>query len=158
MADEKWLKIPYFGRGKAESLDRALTTGRFKDGLDKALFFFATDTKQWVLVDIDKTIHKITSYEGQPIPPGPGGEGSVKRVDVLPPILEADTETLYILGTVIYSFDGSAYHPTYENAIGTLPPDTDVVTYVNNTVGDAIDSARQYTDEQLTLNIVQGGG
>lgn len=151
MADEKWMKVPYFGRGKAESLTRALTTGRFADGLDKALFYFSTDTKQWVLVDTDKTIHKITSFEGQP---GPSGEGNVKRVDVLPPILEANTETLYIMGTVIYSFDGIAYHPSYENIIGSIPDSKTVVEYVD----DSFEAARQYTDEQCSIHIVQGGG
>lgn len=154
MADEKFMKIPYFARGKAESLERALTTGRFADGLDKALFYFATDTKQWVLVDTDKTIHKITSYEGQP---GPGGGGSVKRVDVLPPILEADIETLYVMGTVIYSFDGTAYHPSYENIIGSIPESKTVVEYVDSSVDDALETAKQYTDEQLSIHVVQGG-
>lgn len=158
MAEEKWLKIPYFGRGKAESLDRALTTGRFKDGLDKALFFFATDTKQWVLVDVDKTIHKINSYEEQPVPPGPGGEGNVKRVDQLPPILDADVETLYILGSVVYSFDGTAFHATYEDVIGALPEGTTVVEYINSSKEEAISYANQYTDDLNQLHIVQGGG
>lgn len=158
MAEEKWLKIPYFGRGKAESLDKALTTGRFKDGLDKALFFFATDTKQWVLVDIDKTIHKINSYEGQPIPPGPGGEGNVKRVDQLPSVLDADVETLYILGTVVYSFDGTAFHATYEDVIGMLPDNTTVVEYIDARTAEAIADAKEYTDDQYQLHIVQGGG
>ena len=155
MADEKWLKIPYFGRGKAESLDRALTTGRFKDGLDKALFFFATDTKQWVLVDTDKVIHKINSYEGTP---GPGGEGSVKRVDELPPILEGDKETLYIMGNVVYTFDGKAYYPTYNDVIGMLPAETTVVEYVNTIATETVDNANQYTDEQIQLHIVKGDG
>ena len=158
MADEKWLKIPYFGRGKAESLDRALTTGRFKDGLDKALFFFATDTKQWVLVDTDKVIHKINSYEGQPIPPGPGGEGSVKRVDALPPVLEGDKETLYIMGNVVYTFDGTAYYPTYNDVIGMLPAETTVVEYVNTIATETVDNANQYTDEQIQLHVVKGDG
>lgn len=161
MSNEQWMKIPYFAKGTAESLDRALTTGRFKDGLDKALFYFAKDTHQWVLVDTDKTIHKINSYEGQPVPPGPGGEGNVKRVDVLPPVLEADTETLYILGKVVYSFDGSAFYPTYQECydkiIGMLPEGTTVIQYVNQVTSEAVDSANQYTDEQLQLHVVQGG-
>lgn len=153
MAEEKFMKIPYFARGKADSLERALTTGRFADGLDKALFYFATDTEQWILVDTDKSIHKITSAGA----PGPGGDGNVKRVDQLPSILEADMNTLYIVGMVVYSFDGVAFHPTYEPAIGTLPPGMDVVAYVNNAVNAAIDSANQYTDEQTAVHIVQGG-
>ena len=158
MSDEQWMKIPYFARGKAESLDRALTTGRFADGLDKALFFFSTDTKQWVLVDTDKTIYKINSYEGQPTPPGPGGEGNVKRVEVLPPILEADTETLYIMGKVVYSFDGNAFYPTYQDCydriIGILPEGKTVIEYVNEAREEAIGSANQYTDEQIELHIL----
>ncbi len=155
MADEKWMKVPYFGRGKAESLDRALTTGRFKDGLDKALFFFATDTKQWVLVDTDKVIHKINSYEGAP---GPGGEGNVKRVEVLPPVLEGDKETLYIMGNVVYTFDGTAYYPTYNDVIGMLPAETTVVEYVNTVATETVDNANQYTDEQIQLHVVKGDG
>ena len=158
MADEKFMKIPYFGKGSAESLDRALTTGRFKDGLDKAFFYFSTDTHQWVLVDTDKTIHKINSYEGQP---GPGGEGNVKRVDELPPLIEADPETLYIMGKVVYSFDGTAYYPTYqecyEKIIGMLPAGTTVIEYVNQVANEVVDNANQYTDEKLALHIVQGG-
>ncbi len=157
MAEEKWLKIPYFGRGKAESLVRALTTGRFKDGLDKALFYFATDTKQWVLVDIDKTIHRITSYEGQPTPPGPGGEGSVKRVDELPPITEGNTETVYLLGDKIYTFNGREY-VSIDNEIGTLPEGITVTEFIATAKEEAIESAFQYTDEQLELHIVQEGG
>lgn len=155
MADEKWMKIPYFAKGKAENLDKALQGGKF-DNLDKALFYFAIDTKQWVLVDVDKSIHVITGYNGQPTP-GPGGDGGVKRVDVLPPILEGDLNTLYILGDTVYSFNGSSYVPTYkeaENEIGTLPPGTNVVEYVNDVREEAIQSANQYTDEQLQLHVL----
>ena len=154
MADERWMKIPYFAKGKAESLDKALQGGKFDD-LDKALFYFATDTKQWVLVDVDKSIHVITGYNGQPSPPGT--DGSVKRVEVLPSILEGDTNTLYILGDVVYSFNGSSYVPTFKEAekeIGTLPPGTSVVEYVNDVREEAIESANQYTNEQLQLHIL----
>ena len=160
MSDEKWLKVPYFSRGKAESLERALTTGRFADGLDKALFFFATDTKQWIMVDVDKTIHVINSYEGQsptPTPPEPGDDGKVKRVEYLPPITEADTSTLYILGTTVYSFDGESFYPTYHDVIGTVPPGTTVVEYINEVKVEAIETAKEYTNEQFTLHVVQGG-
>ncbi len=154
MADERWMKIPYFAKGKAESLDKALQGGKF-DNLDKALFYFATDTKQWVLVDVDKSIHVITGYNGQPSPPGT--DGSVKRVEVLPSILEGDINTLYILGDVVYSFNGSSYVPTFKEAekeIGTLPPGTSVVEYVNDVREEAIESANQYTNEQLQLHIL----
>lgn len=154
MADERWMKIPYFAKGKAESLDKALQGGKFDD-LDKALFYFATDTKQWVLVDVDKSIHVITGYNGQPSPPGT--DGSVKRVEVLPSILEGDINTLYILGDVVYSFNGSSYVPTFKEAekeIGTLPPGTSVVEYVNDVREEAIESANQYTNEQLQLHIL----
>lgn len=157
MAEEKFMKIPYFGKGTAESLDRALTTGRFKDGLDKALFYFSTDSHQWVLVDTDKSVHKITSYEGQPVPPGPGGDGSVKRVEQLPPILEGDVNTLYILGRVVYSFDGTGYYPTYSDVkdlIGTLPAGMTVVEYVNTVKNETIESAMIYLDERIGLHIV----
>lgn len=151
MPDERMMKIPYFAKGTAAKLETALTTGRFAN-LDKALFYFSTDTHQWILVDVDKTIHKITSYEGQP--PGPGGEGGVKRVDVLPPLLEADTETLYILGDIVYSFNGAAYVPTYQDIIGNLPQDVNVVEYVNETKTEAIQAANQYTDEQLEIHVL----
>lgn len=154
MADEKWMKIPYFAKGKAENLDKALQGGKFDD-LDKALFYFATDTKQWVLVDVDKSIHVITGYNGQPSPPGT--DGNVKRVEVLPSILEGDINTLYILGDVVYSFNGSSYVPTFKEAekeIGTLPPGTSVVEYVNDVREEAIESANQYTNEQLQLHIL----
>ena len=154
MADERWMKIPYFAKGKAESLDKALQGGKFDD-LDKALFYFATDTKQWVLVDVDKSIHVITGYNGQPSPPGT--DGSVKRVEVLPSILEGDINTLYILGDVVYSFNGSSYVPTFKEAekeIGTLPPGTSVVECVNDVREEAIESANQYTNEQLQLHIL----
>ncbi len=190
MAEEKFMKIPYFGKGTSESLDRALTTGRFKDGLDKALFYFSTDTKQWVLVDTDKTIHKINSYEGEP-GPGPGTEGSVVRVNQLPPILEADAETLYIVGEVVYSFDGSAFYPTYQDCydkiIGSLPDNTTVIQYIDRAIegageytdakvanvrretatavaqltreiSNALDEAKQYTDDVNEIHVVQGGG
>lgn len=156
MSNEQWMKIPYFAKGKAESLNKALTTGRFAEGLDKALFYFATDTKQWVLVDTDKTIHKINSYEGGP-GPGPGGEGSVIRTDQLPPILEAKTDALYIVGKTVYSFDGTAFYPTYQElydkVIGVLPENLTIVEYVD----DSLVKAKEYTDSAITLHIVQGG-
>ena len=157
MSNEEWLKIPYFSKGRADSLERALTTGMFKDGLDKVLYFFATDTKQWMMVDTNKTIYKINSYEGQPTPPGPGGEGNVKRVDQLPPIIEGDTSTLYIMGRVVYSFDGTGYYPTYsdiENKIGNLPPNVSVVDYINSVREEAIASAEQYTNQQTELHVM----
>lgn len=147
--NEKMMKIPYFAKGTAAKLDEALTSGRFAD-LDKALFYFAVDTKQWVLVDVDKTIHRINSYEGSPTP---GGEGGVKRVEELPPILEGDVNTLYILGDIIYSFNGLAYVPSYketEEEIGELPEGVTVIQYVNN----VLQEAKDYTDEQNELNIL----
>lgn len=145
MADEKWLKIPYFAKGSAAALEEALTTGRFADGLDKALFYFATDTSQWILVDIDKTVHVINSGGD------PGGKGSVQRVDTLPSILDADPKTLYIVGKVVYSFDGQAFYPTYQEAIdriiGILPENMTVIEYIGNAVNEGVASANQYTDE-----------
>ena len=148
--NEKMMKIPYFAKGTAAKLDEALTSGRFAD-LDKALFYFAIDTKQWVFVDTDKNIHIITGANSPT--PGPGGEGGVKRVDVLPPILEGDVNTLYILGDIIYSFNGLAYVPSYketEEEIGELPEGVTVIQYVNN----VLQEAKDYTDEQNELNIL----
>lgn len=147
MADEKWLKIPYFAKGSAEALESALTTGRFADGLDKALFYFATDTNQWILVDIDKTVHVINSYNSD----DPGGKGAVKRVDALPSILDADPKTLYIVGKVVYSFDGNTFYPTYQELldkiIGVLPENTTLIEYIEDRVNSGIAVAASYTDD-----------
>lgn len=152
MADNFMMKIPYFAKGKADSLERALTTGRFKDGLDKALYFFAIDTKQWVLVDTDKNIHIITGANSPT--PGPGGEGGVKRVDVLPPILEGDVETLYILGDIIYSFNGLAYVPTYQEIIGNLPSDVTVVEYVDSVRDEIVEETKDYVDNLVDITVI----
>lgn len=154
MADEKWMKIPYFSKGKAENLERALQGGKF-DNLDKALFYFAIDTKQWILVDVDKTVHVITGSNRQPSPTPT--QGGVKRVDALPSILDGDVDTLYILGNTVYSFNGISYVPTYfetEKEIGTLPPGTNVIEYVNDAKEETIQAANQYTDERLEFHIL----
>lgn len=146
MAEEKWLKIPYFAKGSAEALESALTTGRFADGLDKALFYFATDTKQWILVDIDKTIHTITGYNSEE----PSEDGSVRRVDTLPSIIDADPKVLYIMDKVVYTFDGHAFYPTYQELqdriIGVLPENMTVIEYIDNSVQASLDEAKQYAD------------
>lgn len=149
--NEKMMKIPYFAKGTAAKLDEALTSGRFAD-LDKALFYFAIDTKQWVLVDTDKNIHIITGANSPT--PGPGGEGGVKRVDVLPPILEGDVETLYILGDIVYSFNGSAYVPTYQEIIGNLPSDVTVVEYVDSVRDEIVEQTKDYVDNLVDITVI----
>ncbi len=154
MADNFMMKIPYFAKGKADSLERVLTNGRFKDGLDKALFYFATDTKQWILVDVDKTVHVING-QTSPTPP-PTTTGGVKRVDELPSILDADVETLYILGDVIYSFNGSAFVSSSQDVkseIGDIPQGVTVIEYINDVQEDTVERAKEYLNELLDITV-----
>ena len=147
----KWSKIPYFGKGKASSLEEALTSGRYAEGLDKALFYFATDTKQWILVDVDKSVHTITSSDG-----GLDIDGSVKRLNTLPSVIDGDTETIYLVGDRMYQFDGQRYIAADER-IGVLPPGLTVSEYIATTREDVLDTARQFIDEAMELHMVMGG-
>ena len=157
MADNFMMKIPYFAKGKADSLERALTTGQFKDGLDKALFYFATDTKQWILVDVDKTVHVINSYEGEaPTPPGLGG---VLRVSELPSILDADVRYIYLLDDQMYTFDGSKFIRNGQDIldlIGEVPQGATVIEYIKDVQEDTVERALNYLDSLLDVEVHWG--
>lgn len=151
MGEEKMMKIPYFSKGTAASLQYALSEGVFSH-LDKALFYFATDTEQWILVEPDKTVHTINGADSS------GSGGGVERVVALPPKENAKVDTLYILGDVVYTFDGIDYYPTYWAIERDLPPETTIVEYIQMAKEEAIATANLNTEQHFQLTVVQGGG
>ena len=154
MADEKLMKRPYFAKGSATNLTKALAPGGKFEHLDKALYYFALDTKQWILVDVDKTVHVING-QTSPTPP-PTTTGGVKRVDELPSILDADVETLYLLGDVVYSFNGSTFVSSSQDVkseIGDIPQGVTVIEYINDVQEDTVERAKEYLNELLDITV-----
>ena len=157
MASEKLMKIPYFSKGSAAKLVSALDEGGVFANLDKALFYFATDTKQWILVDVDKSVHVINSYEGEA--PTPSELGGVLRVSELPSILDADVRYIYLLDDQMYTFDGSKFIRNGQDIldlIGDVPQGTTVIEYIKDVQEDTVERALNYLDSLLDVEVHWG--
>lgn len=101
------LKMPYFCRGTEEKLREALETGIFKN-LDRIVWCFITEGEragQLILVDHEKNVYPMVG----------DNKKQVKMVETLPSLVDGDTETLYLLGSIIYTFDGTQYNPSFHD-------------------------------------------
>lgn len=96
---KKMTVLPYFMRGSYSSLEYALTEGAYKD-LDRDAYVFIEDTGMFAYVEKNKTIHLIKT-------------SNIVASDELPDT--GNTETLYLVKGVVYTFDGDKFVPTYQN-------------------------------------------
>lgn len=97
------LILPIFARASTVSvLEQALIDGALKD-IDRICWCYIIDTGYLVYVDPEKQIHTIVG----------DNKISVQRVGQLPDVNEGDTEVLYIVNDVVYTFDGIQYKPTF---------------------------------------------
>ena len=107
------LQTPLFAKSSTYSvLEKAVAEGKLST-TQRAVYCFIEDTGKLYRVDADKTIKPIVGENAS----------QVERVDTLPPVAAGNTSSLYILGNVVYTFDGEAYYPTYQaitEAIDTL--------------------------------------
>lgn len=95
------MKLPIFARGSTEKIALAIQ----KKILTYPSYIMNTDTNMYGFLDDQGT---ITYFKGN-------NKNQVVRVDELPPVEEGDTETLYIVGSLIYSFDGESYVSSYKD-------------------------------------------
>lgn len=124
------LKTPYFCRGSQKNLEYALTEGIFKD-LDRALWCYITsgdNAGELLLVDRDKNINPIVGHNKQ----------QVIRCEVLPDVSEGDDEALYIVGDVVYTFNGTEYVPFFQGD-----------TYSKEDIDDMMDEMKDYVDDHV---------
>ena len=97
------LILPIFARASTLSvLEQALTDGVFKD-IDRICWCYIIDTGTLAYVDPNKQIHQIVG----------DNKVVVKRLSSLPPTSEGDSEVLYIVDDVVYTFDGTQYKPSF---------------------------------------------
>ena len=150
------LKVPYFAKGTKESLDIALGAGGLFETLDRAAFVFLTDTLQWVMIDTAHNVYTLQGYSEEI------AKKFVQRGTELPEVANALTDVLYVVDNVVYTFDGTEFHKTFEELetvvnqlssdldatkllIGDLPTDKTIIEYVD----EALDTAKTYSDTNL---------
>lgn len=97
------IKFPIFCKASTVSvLEQALTEGILAD-IDRICWVYIIDDGTLAYVDPNKTIHKIKG----------NNKVVVKNVNVLPPITEGDSEILYVLDGIVYTFNGTEYKPSF---------------------------------------------
>lgn len=97
------IKIPVFCRASNISvLEQALTEGVLVD-IDRICWAYISDDGTLAYVDPNKNIHKIKG----------DNKVVVQKVDALPSVADGDTEVLYVLDDVVYTFNGTEFKPSF---------------------------------------------
>lgn len=99
------LILPIFAKASTVSvLEQSLTEGVLKD-IDRICWVYISDDGTLAYVDPDKNIFKIKG----------DNKVVVRRLNELPSVADGDSEVLYIVNDVVYTFDGTAYKPSFYN-------------------------------------------
>lgn len=97
------LRLPIFAKASNVSvLEQALNGGVLQD-IDRICWTFIVEEGILVYVDPDKQIHRIKG----------DNKVVVQKVDALPSVADGDTEVLYVLDDVVYTFNGTEFKPSF---------------------------------------------
>lgn len=99
------IKIPIFAKASNISvLEQALTDGVLMD-IDRICWAYISDDGTLAYVDPDKNIYKIKG----------DNKVVVRNLNALPSVSEGDTEVLYVVNDIVYTFNGEEYKPSFYN-------------------------------------------
>lgn len=99
------LILPIFAKASTVSvLEQALTDGALKD-IDRICWVYIVDDGTLAYVDPDKNVYKIKG----------DNKVVVRKLNELPSVSDGDSEVLYIVDDVVYTFDGREYKPSFYN-------------------------------------------
>lgn len=73
-------------------------------------YIYSKEEDLWYVILPDKSYIPLKGSDAK----------QVIRVDALPSIATADEATLYILGNTVYTFNGEAFYPTYQDMLGKI--------------------------------------
>lgn len=99
------LSLPIFAKASTVSvLEQALTDGALKD-IDRICWVYIVDDGTLAYVDPSKNIYKIKG----------DNKVVVQKLDELPSTSNGDSDVLYIVNDVVYTFNGTEYRPSFYN-------------------------------------------
>lgn len=143
------IKFPIFCKASDISvLEQALVDGVLMD-IDRICFCYVVDDGTLAYVDPDKNIHKIKG----------DNKVVVQNFATLPSVSEGDTEVLYVVDDIVYTFNGSEYKPSFYKVKIELDALADQVASIDNRLEIAeMSIANQQevlTNLGVTVNSVQ---
>lgn len=129
-------KVASWYRGHATDIQAAVDAGI----LERFSVVFNIDDNTLSIYDTDKTLKSIVGV----------GTTSMYFADVLPPVEEGNTRTLYIVGDTIYVFDGYKYQPQYiDYSTDIIQLQTDVTALQTMVDGHTSDIGTLYSFLEL---------
>ena len=163
MDSSNMLKMPVFAMGTQANLEKELAEGGHFADLSTIMYAFVKDKGMLAFVHPnDKKINLIVG----------NNKKLVENLENLPSILDGDPEVLYIVGNTVYTFNGTEYVPTYQNAMDRIDDVVDMLetkadksttlegygiqdAYTKTEVDSSLSGLReimeQYTDNALTI-------
>lgn len=146
------LKMPLFCKASTYSvLEKAVAEGKLTD-TKRAAYCFVEDTQKFYRVDPDKTIKPIIGDNA----------AQIERVEQLPSVSAGNMASLYILGNTVYTFDGEAYYPTYQDVSAAIEALTETVssfdadiTNLKSSVSDLSDVVSSKADADSVYSKVE---
>lgn len=161
--DSNMLKIPVFAMGTQANLEKELAEGGHFADLSTIMYAFVKDKNMLAFVHpSDKKLNLIVG----------NNKKLVENLERLPSVLDGDEEVLYIVGDVVYTFNGHEYIPTYQNVTDRINDIIDVLdtkadkattldgygiqnaytkTEVNASLAEMKNAMEIYTDNALTI-------
>lgn len=113
------MKMPKFYVGKRKSVEEAVKNRIFS----YPGYVYIRDEGYYAFIDKDGSLLTIKG----------DNKIQVLCVDKLPSITEGDVEVLYICDSIVYTFDGSDYHPAYKDHTAEIDAILERLTTVEET-------------------------
>ncbi len=163
MDSSNMLKMPVFSMGTQTNLEKELGAGGHFADLSTIMYAYVKDKGMLAFVHpSDKKLNLIVG----------NNKKLVENLEQLPSVLDGDEDVLYIVGDIVYTFNGREYVPTYQNVTDRINDIIDVLdtkadkattldgygiqnaytkTEVNASLAELQDAMEIYTDNALTI-------
>ena len=113
------LKLPIFAMGTTDEINASIAEGGYLYDKTAIMYVYNTDTGMLAFIHpLEKVVHYIVG----------NNKTHVLRLDTLPPVSEGDTEVLYIVNDIVYTFNGTEYLPTYKELSDVVSGKADKAT------------------------------